>query len=255
MRLHFREYGSGDRPLLILHGLFGSADNWHTIARRLGERFRVVTADLRNHGKSPHSDVFTFPAMAGDVAELIDELGGGPVDLAGHSLGGKVAMELALSRPELVRRLVSLDMAPKEYPPHHTELRDALLSLDLERIGSRKEAERQLSLRVHDRAVVLFLLKSLVHRGDGGFAWQLNLRGIADSFSETGKPIEGGRSFGGPALFLVGALSDYVDPAADLSLIRSLFPQAVIRRVEAAGHWLHAEQPEQIIAALAGFLA
>lgn len=253
MRLSYREYGQG-RALVILHGLFGSGDNWHTLARRLQGERRVITADLRNHGRSPHSESFTFPAMASDVVELLAALGLSEADLLGHSLGGKVAMELALEHPDLVRRLIVADIAPKRYRPHHVELKDALLALDLRSITSRRDAERELAQRVPNRTVQLFLLKNLISDEGGGYRWRLNLEGIAANFEETGVPIARGRSFDGPTLFLRGELSDYVDAQSDEPLIRSLFPRAQIETVRGATHWIHADQPDAVVDAVGRFL-
>lgn len=238
----------------MLHGLFGSGDNWHTIARRLEANRHVVTADLRNHGESPHSDIFTYTAMAGDVAELIALRGLANADLLGHSLGGKVAMELALSHPDSVRRLIVVDIAPKSYRPHNIELRDAMLSLDLSAVRSRRDAERALSQKVPDRSVLLFLLKNLIHAADGGFHWQLNLDGITKSFDETGMPISRGRLFEGPVLFLYGGDSDYVEPEEDAPLIKELFPNAVIHPVAHATHWVHADAPDVVVHEIESFL-
>lgn len=253
MLLSYREYGEG-RPLVILHGLFGSRDNWHTVARRLQGKRRVITADLRNHGRSPHSELFTFPAMASDVVELLSSLKISKADLLGHSLGGKVAMELTLERPDLVRGLVAADIAPKRYLPHHVDLKDAMLALDLSAVASRRDAERELASRVPNRSVQLFLLKNLIPDEAGGYRWQLNLEGIAASFEETGTPIAGDRSFDGPTLFLRGERSDYVDPRADEPLIHSLFPRARIETIEGATHWLHADRPDAVVEAVDRFL-
>lgn len=254
MRLSYREYGSG-RPLVILHGLFGCADNWHTLARRMEGKRRLIAADLRNHGRSPHSDEFTFPAMAADVQELLDELDLGRADILGHSLGGKVAMELALEHPERVERLIVVDIAPKRYAPHHVELKDAMLALDLSRVSSRREAERELAKRVENRSVRLFLLKNLTVGEDGSYRWQLNLEGINRSFHETGAPIAEGRRFDGPTLFLRGGRSGYIELPEDEALIHRLFPQAEMNTIDGATHWVHAERPDAVIEAIEGFLS
>lgn len=255
MRLSFREYGTGRPPLVILHGLFGSGDNWHTIAKRLESKRHVFALDLRNHGQSPHSEVFTFPAMASDVVEFLDAQGLSSADVLGHSLGGKVAMELALSHPDRVRRLVIVDISPKSYHPHHVDLKDAMLSLDLGSISSRKEAERALAERITDRSVRLFLLKNLALGDNGRYRWRLNLAGIAKNFSATGAPIAGGRRWDGPVMFLRGGRSDYVDPSADEPRIRELFPRARIETIKEATHWVHADQPEAVVEAIEGMLA
>lgn len=255
MRLHTRDYGEDGFPLVVLHGLFGSGDNWHTIARRLGSSRRIVSPDLRNHGDSPHSELFTFPAMAGDVAELLHDRRFESADILGHSLGGKVGMELALSSPELVRRLIVVDIAPKRYRPHNVELRDAMLALDLDKIETRREAERALAERVPDRTVQLFLLKNLVHGEERGFRWRLNLEGISRSFENTGEPIAPGRRFEGPVLFLYGDRSDYLDPESDRAYITELFPRAEIRRVDGATHWVHADRPDEVVGEIERFLS
>jgi len=255
VRLNFREYGAGDPPLIILHGLFGSAENWHTIARRMEGRRRIIAADLRNHGDSPHDDVFTFPAMASDVAELLDLEGIASADILGHSLGGKVAMELALARPELVSHLVVVDIAPKRYRPHNVDLKDAMLSIDLAAVGSRRDAEGQLAKRVENRTIRLFLLKNLDRDDEGAYRWRMNLEGVSSNFEETGQPIAGGRSFEGPVLFLRGDRSDYVNEEEDEPLIHALFPNALIRTVHEATHWVHADQPDQVIDAVEDFLS
>ncbi len=253
MRLHFREYGSGD-PLIVLHGLFGSGDNWHTLAQSLAERYRVFTVDLRNHGKSPHSPEFTYEVMARDVAELMEALDLQAARLLGHSMGGKVAMELALSRGASVGALVVVDISPRRYEPHNVELRDALLSIDPARLPSRKDAERALAALVPDRTVQLFLLKNLVRGDDGAFRWQLDLQSIASSFDEIWTEIDGERSYRGPALFVRGALSDYVDES-DLPRIRRLFPSATLATVEGAGHWVQADRPEELLGIVEDFLS
>lgn len=190
--------------------------------------------------------------MAADVAELLADLEIETIDLIGHSLGGKVAMELALSNPGVVRRLIVVDIAPKAYTPHNADLKEAMLALDLASVGSRRDAERQLAARVPNRTVQLFLLKNLAH-DDEGYRWRLNLEGIARSFSETGMPIAGGRRFDGPTLFLRGELSDYVDADADRALIETLFPHATIETIVGATHWVHADRPDQVFDAVEGF--
>jgi len=254
MLLNFREYGERiGEPLLILHGLFGSLDNWHAVARRLAEGWWTVTVDLRNHGGSPHSTDFTYPLLAGDVAELFDRLGAQRASVLGHSMGGKTAMELALSRPERVSRLIVVDIAPKRYPPHYEDLRDAMFSVDLTAIGSRREAEASLARRISDQTLRLFLLKNLRRDDMGRFRWQLDLPSIAANFDEIWAAIDGERTYQGPALFLRGSRSDYVSDE-DLASIRRLFPRGRLATIEGAGHWVHAEQPEALIGAVESFL-
>jgi len=254
MLLNFREYGErGGEPLLLLHGLFGSLDNWHTVARRLAEERWIVSIDLRNHGGSPHSPEFSYPLLAQDVAEVVDHLGVERAAVLGHSMGGKTAMELALSRPGKIARLIVVDIAPKRYPPHHEDLRDALLSVDLQAIGSRKAAEAALARRIPDQALRLFLLKNLSRDDHGRFRWELDLASIAANFDAIWAAINGERSYAGPVLFLRGARSHYIVDE-DLPSIRRLFPRALLATIEGAGHWVHAEQPESLIGTVASFL-
>ncbi len=254
MLLNFREYGERrGEPLLILHGLFGSLDNWHTIARRLSEERWTVTVDLRNHGASPHSSQLSYPLLAADVVELIERLAAERVALLGHSMGGKTAMELALSHPARIERLIVVDIAPKRYPPHYEDLRDAMLSVDAAAIGSRREAEEALARRIPDQALRLFLLKNL-KRGEGGrFRWQLDLPSISANFDRIWAAIDGDRSFAGPALFVRGKRSDYILDA-DLPAIQRLFPGARLSTIEDAGHWVQADQPDALVDAAASFL-
>lgn len=252
MKLHFHATGAG-RPLVVLHGLFGSGDNWQSVARRLGGRFRVITADLRNHGRSPHAEEMGLDALARDVGELLDELGLPRVSVLGHSLGGKVAMRLALGEPERVEKLIAVDIAPRRYPPWHRWIIDALRKLDLPAAGSRTGLDAALAPAVTDAVLRRFLLKSVERNADGGFRWRLNLEAIDRHHEELCGFPEHERAFTGPALFLRGGRSDYVT-AGDEFLIRRLFPNARIATIQDAGHWVHAERPDEFCAACREFL-
>ncbi|EYD75510.1 Hydrolase, alpha/beta fold protein family [Rubellimicrobium mesophilum DSM 19309] len=236
-----------DRPaLLIAHGLFGSARNWGVIARRLSDSREVLAVDMRNHGESFHDPVHDYPAMATDLAQVI-ERHGGPVDVLGHSMGGKAAMVLALTRPGLVRKLVVLDIAPVGYG--HTQMPsiDAMRRVDLATVGSRGEAEAQMQA---DPALAPFLLQSLDLRGR---RWKLNLDALAANMAATvGFPEVAGR-FEGPVLFLSGEESSYVLPE-HRARIKDLFPQARFARVKGAAHWVHADRPRETEAAVRAFL-
>ncbi|MBP1804726.1 alpha/beta fold hydrolase [Rubellimicrobium aerolatum] len=236
-----------DRPaLLIAHGLFGSARNWGVIARRLSDGREVLAVDMRNHGESPHDPVHDYPSMARDLAEVI-EAQGGPMDVLGHSMGGKAAMVLALTRPGLVRRLVALDIAPVGYA--HTQLPAiaAMRRVDLATVGSRSEAEARMGA---DPAIAPFLLQSLDLQGR---RWRLNLDALeAGMDAVIGFPEVAGR-FDGPTLFLSGELSTYVRPE-HRARIKALFPGARFARVKGAGHWVHADRPRETEAAVRAFL-
>lgn len=237
-------------PLLIVHGLFGSARNWGVIAKRMAQDRQVLSVDMRNHGQSPRAATQSYADMADDLAEVI-AAHGGRADVVGHSMGGKAAMVLALSEPALVNRLVVADIAPVAYSHTQAHLIQAMRGLDLSRIENRADADRLLAPYVEDAGVRAFLLQSL---DVGARAWRLNLDVLeAEMPKIIGFPALSG-SFAGPTLFLSGATSDYVLPAYRAA-IKTLFPAARFAKIPGAGHWLHAEKPREFEAALRVFLS
>ncbi|HYG21212.1 MAG TPA: alpha/beta fold hydrolase [Verrucomicrobiae bacterium] len=245
MTLNFREQGEGP-PLIILHGLFGSLENWAHIAQQLSENFKVFTLDQRNHGSSPHSPDMNFPVLARDVSEFLKEHHIQRAHILGHSLGGKAAMEFALSECANVDRLVVVDMAPRGYPRRHDEIFQALLALRLEAFRTRAEVEQALAGDIPDLAVRRFLLKGLAQDEPGRFRWRFNLPVLFQRYGELTEAVAGGRVCDRPALFIRGGESDYVRHE-DLPLIRKFFPHAEIATIESASHWVHAEQPEKFL--------
>ena len=251
--LHFDTYGaaSATPPILIAHGLFGSARNWGAIAKRLADTRRVIAPDMRNHGASPWQDAHDYPAMAGDLAALI-EAEGGQADVVGHSMGGKAAMTLALTRPELVRRLVVADIAPVGYGHSQAPLIAAMRGLDLSGVTRRGEADARLAETVPEPGVRAFLLQSLDLKADPP-RWRLNLDVLEAGMDRIiGWPDPKGQ-FDAPALFLAGAESDYLT-REHRPAIKALFPQAHFSKLPGAGHWLHADRPREFEAALRAFL-
>ncbi len=239
-------------PLLIVHGLFGSGRNWGAIARRMADSRRVVTVDQRNHGDSFRADSHSYADMAGDLAEVIAGQGGA-MDVVGHSMGGKAAMVLALSRPGLVNRLVVADIAPVAYSHSQSHLIDAMEALDLSGVTTRGEADKALALAVPDDATRAFLLQSLDLKAAPP-QWRLNLTVLrAEMARITGWPDVTG-TYEGRTLFLSGADSSYVRPE-HRDAIRALFPHARFARIPGAGHWLHAEKPREFEASLRVFLS
>lgn len=253
MKLHSRAYGDGGPPLVILHGLFGSSDNWHPISTKLGAKHKVFALDLRNHGHSPHSEEVNYEAMAADVREFLTDQGLERVSLIGHSLGGKVAMQFTLTWPEHTDKLVVADMAPRAYPPHHDYIFKVLLSLDLASFKTRPEIDRALEPRIPETSVRQFLLKSLMRDSNGDFAWRLNLPALYRHYTGISAALPINWSCDCPALFLKGEHSDYIRPE-DEPLIRQLFPRALIRTLDGAGHWLHADVPETFFRNVQEFL-
>ncbi len=252
--LEHLDFGAG-RPLVILHGLFGSARNWSTIARRLAEQRRVVAVDQRNHGGSPWLDEMTYPALAGDIRDLIAPFGRSAV--LGHSMGGKAAMTLALLYPGLVERLVVVDIAPVAYSGRqHGETIRAMQGIDLPALRRRSEVEEALRGGVDDPAIRAFLLQNLVTDEAGHMRWRLNLDVLARALPDImGWPEEllAGRRYDGPVLILTGERSDYVRPEHHAA-ISSYFPAARLEAVPDSGHWPHAEQPETFLRLLQPFL-
>jgi len=234
-------------PLLIAHGLFGSARNWGVIARRLAESRPVIAVDMRNHGSSPWFATHTYADMAADLAQVL--VADGPADVLGHSMGGKAAMVLALSRPDLVRRLIVADIAPVGYGHSQMPQIAAMRRVDLARVTSRAEAAAM--LRAESPDIAAFLLQSL---DLDARAWRLNLDVIEAAMPGIiGFPPVSGQ-FTGPALFVSGAQSSYLRPAHH-GIIAALFPQAQFQVIPDTGHWLHAEKPREFVAAVQGFLA
>lgn len=239
-------------PLLIAHGLYGSGRNWGVIARRLADVRDVVAVDMRNHGASPWKTSHSYPELAADLAEVIGTLGG-QVDLLGHSMGGKAAMQLALTHGALVRRLVVADIAPVAYGHDQTRHIDAMRSLDLTDLHTRGEADRRLSAVVQDAGLRAFFLQSLDMKADGGPRWRLNFDVLeAEMPKIVGWPGTAG-VFDGPTLFLTGSESPYVRPE-HREAMRAQFPKARFAKLLGAGHWLHAEKPREFEEAVRVFL-
>ena len=232
---------SATATVVLLHGLFGMGSNLAGVSRALDEQFRVFSLDLRNHGRSPQCAAMDYPAMAEDVAQFIRDHNLARVHLLGHSMGGKVAMQLALTEPTLVDRLIVADIAPVSYPDRHDRVLAALNALVLQGITSRRDADHQLAQHIDDAGVRAFLLKSLYRNERGDFAWRFNLAAINASYPALRGAVEG-EPFAGPVLFIKGECSNYID-SSHQTAIAGLFPGAGLKVVQGAGHWLHAEKP------------
>lgn len=240
-------------PLVIVHGLFGSAKNWGAISKRMAATGRyVIAVDVRNHGQSPHTDSHSYADLAADVADVIDAHGG-RADVLGHSMGGKAGMVLALEHPEKVARLVVADIAPVTYDRTQSSFIDAMEQVDLATVTKRSDADKALMAAVPDLPTRAFLTQSLDLAGPDGPRWRLNLATLRSEMPKImGFPQMTG-SYSGPTLFLRGGASDYVLPDHQSEIDR-LFPNAVQDAVPTAGHWLHAEAPGPFIEKLTAFL-
>jgi esterase len=252
MRLHFREYGRGV-PLIILHGLFGSLENWQTISRRLAPHFHVLAVDQRNHGHSPHSGEMNYRLMVEDLCEFMHERSLASAHLLGHSMGGKTAMQFALFHPQKVEKLIVADVSPRAYPPAHEMIFDALLGLDVKSFPTRRQIEDALAPAIPEPAVRGFLLKNLARDPQGVFHWKIPLPDIFRNYVSLSAAVEANLPFEKPALFVRGAESAYVREQ-DAPAIQRLFPCAEIRTLPGAGHWVHADAPDDFVRAALFFL-
>lgn len=251
--LAFTEIGEGT-PLIILHGLFGTGDNWITLARYWGQFFRVILPDARNHGHSFRSEIFDYPSMANDLAELVDHLQLEPFHLMGHSMGAKTSMFYALAHPSKLLTLTLVDMSIFQNKLDHQKVYlHAMAQLPLEEMHSRAEVDQALSIAIPDQGIRQFLLKSLTRNEEKKFSWRLNIPiflKTVDHISE-GIPTEG--TYDGPTLFLRGGKSDYVKDT-DWPIIQHRFPKAILETIPDAGHWVHADSPQAFSQILLPFL-
>lgn len=251
--LHSKIYGNHEKHLLILHGLFGQADNFAGLAKQFSEHFTVHAIDLRNHGRSFHSEDMSFAAMTQDILNYLDEHHIEKCHLLGHSLGGRSVIEFAYAYPERLDKLIVADMAPKAYPPHHQGILKALNAVDFEQIEKRSDTEEILKKYIPEMGVRQFLLKNVYLNDDKKYAFRFNLNVLTDQYETmVGKDLVDG-VFDHPTLFLRGEKSDYIlDEDADL--IKKHFPKAVIVTIPKAGHWLHAENPKAFLEEVLNFL-
>ncbi len=244
MILNFRSYGSG-KPLVILHGLFGSSDNWQTFAKSIADHFQVFTLDIRNHGQSGHSPEFNYDLIARDIWETLESLQISTCNLLGHSMGGKAAAIFALKFPVRVEKLMVIDIAMRSYPPHHQVYFDALLAINLSSMHTRNEAEDSLKTHIEDQTIRQFLLKNLTRDDAGNFKWRFNLEALYQHYEEINIEVISSVPFTKPCLFVKGSLSNYIKES-DEAKIKELFPESRIVTIEGAGHWVHADKPLEL---------
>lgn len=248
MKLFFREYKSANpkaQPMIIMHGLFGSCDNWLTQGKLLSQHYHVYTIDQRNHGLSPHSDDFDYTFMVKDLVEFIDDHQIQNPIVIGHSMGGKTAMNFALAHPDKIAALIVVDIAPRAYNLEHYTIADGLLAITINTLTSRNEADEQLSKVVPEADVRQFLLKNLQRKTEGGFSWKINLKVIAKKLSNVGVDLQYTGSFNKPTLFIKGNRSAYIKDE-DTSLILQYFPLAKLEGMD-TGHWVQAEKPQEFV--------
>ncbi len=244
MELSYRTYGAG-APLIILHGLFGSSDNWHSMSRCWAANFQVFAIDQRNHGESPHMPGMNYNLLSLDLATFMDEHVAEPAFVVGHSMGGKVAMTFADQYPERVRALAVLDIGIKAYEARHRDILDCLRHLDLTDFQRRRELDTALSDHIQSAAVRQFLIKNVRRLDEGGFAWKFNHEAILVDYPKLVAEIPMQYPFEGPTLFLRGQYSDYIQDR-DWPTLQNFFPDSELNTLEDCGHWLHAERPDEV---------
>lgn len=244
MALYHRELGQG-QAIIMLHGIFGSSDNWLTHSRLLSSKYNTFALDLRNHGQSPHADVFDYPSMVADLVAFMDSKQITSPVIMGHSMGGKVAMNFAVAHPDKLDKLIVVDIAPKSYNMEDYIILKGLNAIRIEEIGSRQEADEQLAQFVDESDVRMFLLKNLQRKPEGGFKWKLNLPAITANIKKIGLPLQFEGKFEKPTLFVRGSRSNYIRES-DYETIRKIFPAADFVTLE-TGHWVPAEKPTEFV--------
>jgi pimeloyl-ACP methyl ester carboxylesterase len=265
MDLYFRKIGSGP-PLIIVHGLYGSSDNWISVGKALSDQFTVYLVDQRNHGQSPHSDVHDYPSMRDDLLGFMDSQEIEKAILIGHSMGGKTTMFLSESNPERIESLIVLDIAPTSYSGtrstqflNHRSIMEAMLGIDFKQVTSREDVDQQLGKSIPSRKIRNFLLKNVYRKTDQSFGWKLNLRALYASLDKVLDGLDASRYSGGeeiagfPVLFIRGERSDYITDD-DLLDIRQIYPMSRVSTLPDSGHWLHVEQPSLLVKTIRYFL-
>ena len=252
MMLIHRELGQG-QAIILLHGIFGSSDNWLTQARMLSAHYHTFALDLRNHGQSPHDGQFDYPAMTADLLEFIETHHIHDPILIGHSMGGKVVMNFAVAYPEKLSKLVVVDIAPRPYNMENYVILDGLKSIPIEKVSTRNEADETLARFVEEPDVRLFLLKNLQRKPEGGFKWKLNLAAVAANIGKIGLDLQFEGTFTKPTLFVRGSSSIYVREQ-DITRIHQVFPSADIETLN-TGHWVPAEKPKEFVEVVENWLA
>lgn len=256
MHLYHKHYGRG-KPLIILHGLFGLSDNWVTFAKKISdEGFEVSIPDQRNHGRSPHNDTFNYLALTDDLMEFIEEHNIEDPVLLGHSMGGKVAMRFALENPEIIKKLIVVDISLRKYPPRnqHKIIIQAMRSIDFSKANNFRDIDKQLAEKIPEKRIRQFIMKNLYYRDNRQtLDWRINFEAICDNILELFDGIDESGTFEKPSLFIRGGNSDYVTDD-DIKQIKTAFSHSDIRTIEGASHWVHAEKPQEFYHIVSSFL-
>jgi len=250
--LNFKEFGEGE-PVIILHGLFGMLDNWQSFAKKLAQDYRVILVDQRDHGKSEHTEAFNYKLLAQDLHDFCDENGIYGCSVIGHSMGGKTAMQFAVDFPDFVQRMVVVDIGPDSYPPGHELVFQALHAVEINKVESRKEVEKTMGKFIEDTGVRLFLMKNLRRKKEGGYAWKMNLPLLTKEYQNILSGIQVLDLIETPTLFVGGAKSVYLSDR-QLETIANNFMSYHVEFIDGAGHWVHAEKPNELLELIREFL-
>ena len=250
MLLHSKIIGDSDNHVLILHGFLGSGDNWISIARKLNiEGFTVHLIDQRNHGRSFHSDNFDYEFMSNDLLEYINHHNIKNPILIGHSMGGKTVMKFSLKFPKLVHKLFVLDISPKEYPVHHQQIIDSLIDIDFSKLDTRKKIDAELRKSIEQQGLRNFLMKNVYRKDNKVLDFRFNLKSLSENIDKIGEKVDSAEKFTGEVYFFKGSRSEYIMDS-DKDLIQKLFPKAKFTKIKNAGHWLHADNPNDFLSEL-----
>jgi esterase len=250
--LNHKVIGEG-QPLIVLHGLFGSLDNWITLGKKFAQNFKVVLVDQRNHGKSFHDELFNYSEMADDLHHLVDHLELEQPILLGHSMGGKTVMQYAAFHSVIIDKLIVADIGPKFYPVHHELIIEALKSVNIKSIQKREDVDIELTRLIPEPGTRTFLMKNLKRDESGQFGWKMNLNGISESIEEVGKPLDYYLPIETPTLFIRGSESHYIKDE-DFDEILEIFPEAKFATINGSGHWLHADNPQKFYESVMNFI-
>lgn len=249
--LNHKIFGQGD-PIIILHGLFGMLDNWQTIGKKLAEDYMVVLVDQRDHGKSDHTDEFNYQVLAEDLRVFMEENWMHEAYIIGHSMGGKTAMQFAVDNPDMIEKLIIVDIGPKAYKAGHDTIFKALREVEIDKVKSREEVEESIAKYINDKGVRLFLMKNLQRKKEGGFRWKMNLELLYQEYPNIIDAIKYDGTVDVETLFIYGSKSHYIVPS-EIEGVKEIFPHSTFEEVD-AGHWIHAEKPDELLTLVKGFL-
>ena len=252
MKLNYKEYGHGE-PVLILHGLLGMLDNWHSFAKKLAEDYWVITIDQRNHGKSTHTDDFNYKLLAEDLHNFMEEMHIPRCHLIGHSMGGKTIMQFLNDYPHNVDKCIVVDIAPKKYKGGHEKIFNSLLDIDIAAVEDRQEVQDKLMTAIDDLPIVLFLMKNLSRNPEGGYRWKANIKSLWDNYQDIIKELEFDTEIDKEVLFIKGSESEYINDEGKTA-IDNWFPSANLITIENAGHWVHADKPDLLLQSVRQYL-